>query len=50
MKQVKTLAKDLRISELDSNWSAPKHGTNKNAIVDKAIPSLTKFKNLHETG
>ena len=35
---------------IDSKFYALKHGTIKNAIVDKDTPSLTKIKNLHETG
>ena len=50
MKHVKTQATDLRIIAFDSNCYALKHGTIKNAIVDKDRPNLIKIKNLHETG
>ena len=40
----------MRISGIDSTFYALKHGTIKNATVDKDRPSLTKIKNLHETG
>ena len=50
MKQVKSQATDLRIIAFDSKFYALKHGTIKNAIVDKDRPSLIKIKNLHETG
>ena len=48
MKQVKSEVKDLRIIAFDAKFYALKHGTVKNAIVDKDGPSLTKFKNPHE--
>ena len=41
---------DLRISGIGSTFYALKHGTVKNAIVDKDRPSLTKIKNQHEPG
>ena len=50
MKPVKSKATDTRIDGIDSMFYALKHGTIKNAIVDKDRPSLTKIKNLHETG
>ena len=40
----------MRISGVDSRCYAINHGAIKNAIVDKDRPSLTKIKNLHETG
>ena len=40
----------MRISGIDSNCYALKQGTIRNAIVDEDRPSLTKVKNLHETG
>ena len=50
MKQVKSIATDLKISGIDCKIYALKHGTIKNAIADKDRPSLTRIKHLHETG
>ena len=50
MKQVKSEATDLIIIAFDSKFYARKHGTIKNAIVDKDRLSLDKVENLHETG
>ena len=50
MNQVKSQATDLRIIAFDSNVYALKHGTIKNATVDKDRLSLDKVENLHETG
>lgn len=36
--------------EWTPTFSALKHGTIKNASVDKDRPGITKIENLHETG
>ena len=49
MKQVKSLATDLKIIAFDSKFYALKHRTIKNGIVDKDRLSLDKVEHLHET-
>ena len=50
MKQVKSLATDLRIIAFRLKFYALKHGAIKIAIVDKDRLSLDKVENLHEPG
>ena len=50
MKQVNSYSTHLIIIAFESKFYFLKHGNIKNAIVDKDRPSLTKIKNLHETG
>ena len=46
----KNLHETGQIVSYESIFYAWKHGTIRNAIVDKDKQSLTKIKNLHETG